>query len=236
MTQGRCALKSGHRMSEDCGATLGQTLPVTRTASGAVGDAVSLRAGPRGERTLRDRQTGIAPNCRAGGIVTLAITIRELDPDEWEVFRDMRLAALAAAPGVYGSRHEAMAARTELVWRNNVRGEHNQSFGLFDGPRLIGITSVFRWDEDSDGKTAILASSYILPAYRGRSLSRLLYDARFDWLRRHQGFTRVVVGHRLSNEASRRANQHYGFREFRRVPHLWNDGVTEDEVFYEMYL
>lgn len=166
----------------------------------------------------------------------MTITIRELHPDEWEIFRDMRLAALQAAPGVYGSRHEVAATRTEAVWRNNVRGEHNQSFGLFDGAQLIGITSVFRWDEDTSGRTAILASSYILPAYRGRKLSRLLYDARFAWLRRHPYFTRVVVGHRLSNEASQRANQHYGFKEFRRAAHVWNDGVSEDEVFYEMYL
>lgn len=166
----------------------------------------------------------------------MGIAIRELDPDEWEMFRDMRLAALQAAPGVYGARREVAAMRSEAVWRNTVRGEHNQSFGLFDGPQLIGITSVFRWDEDAGGSTAILASSFILPAYRGRNLSRLLYDVRFEWLRRHPEFTRAVVGHRVSNEASRRANQHYPFSEFLRREHTWNDGVTEDEVFYEMSL
>src|SRR5690242_6153211 len=90
-----------------------------------------------------------------------AITIRELHPDEWAMFRDLRLAALQAARGVYGSRHEDTVKRTEAVWRHTVRGEHNQSFGLFDGEKLIGITSVFRWDEDASGETAILASSFI---------------------------------------------------------------------------
>jgi len=165
-----------------------------------------------------------------------AITVRELHPDEWEIFRDLRLAALLDARGVYGSRHEDAVKRTEAVWRHTVRGEHNQSFGLFDGARLIGITSIFRWDEDPSGQSAILASSFILPEYRGRDLSRLLYDARLQWLRGRRDFKRVVVGHRLSNEASRRANQHYPFREFRRVPHTWPDGATEDEVFYEMML
>ena len=165
-----------------------------------------------------------------------AITIRELDPDEWETFRDLRLTALQAARGVYGSRYEDAVKRTEAVWRHTVRGERNQSFGLFEGTRLIGITSVFRWDEDPSGETAILASSFILPAYRGRDLSRLLYDARLDWLRRRGDFKRVIVGHRLSNEASRGANQHYAFREFRREPHAWPDGTVEDEVFYEMML
>lgn len=165
-----------------------------------------------------------------------AITIRELHPDEWEIFRDLRLAALRAARGVYGSRYEDAVKRTEAVWRHTVRGERNQSFGLFDGTRMIGITSVFQWDEDASGETAILASSFILPDYRGRDLSRMLYDARLAWLRGRSDFRRVVVGHRLSNEASRRANQHYPFQEFRREPHAWPDGTVEDEVFYEMML
>jgi len=165
-----------------------------------------------------------------------AITIRELDPDEWESFRDFRLAALKASPGVYGSRYDDAVTRDEAAWRRTVRGDHNQSFGLFDGKRLIGITSVFRWDEDPGGETAILASSFILPEYRGRDLSRMLYDVRLEWLRGRSDFRRVVVGHRLSNEASRRANQHFSFTEFRRVPHAWPDGAVEDEVFYEMML
>src|SRR5262249_37871850 len=106
----------------------------------------------------------------------------------------------------------------------------------FDGARLIGITSVFRWDEDASGVTAILASSFVLPDHRGRGLSRLLYDARLAWLRERGDFKRVVVGHRLSNEASRRADQHYAFTEFRRTPHTWPDGAVEDEVFYELLL
>lgn len=172
--------------------------------------------------------------CYAAPMMT--ILVRELDPEEWEIFRDLRLRALRAEPGVYGSRHEVAAERGESVWRNIVRGEHNQSFGLFNGPCLIGITSVFRWDEDPTGRTAILASSFILPEYRRRNLSRLLYEARLNWLRQRAEFSRVVVGHRLSNEASRRANQHYPFREFLRRPHVWHDGVNEDEVFYEMTL
>ena len=162
------------------------------------------------------------------------IVIRALAPNEWERFRDFRLAALRAAPGVYGTRHEGAVSWVEADWRSRITGAFNQSFGLFDGGVLIGITAVFRWDEDATGETAILAGSFILDAYRRRGLSRLLYDARLAWIKQHTPFRRVVVAHRLSNEASRRANQHYGFVQFRRAPHVWPDGVTEAEVFYEM--
>lgn len=162
------------------------------------------------------------------------IAIRALEPGEWELFRDFRLAALKAAPGVYGTSHDEAVRRSEAQWRSTVRGPSNQSFGLFDGETLIGITSVFAWDQDPSGETAILASSFILEAYRGRGLSRRLYEARLEWIGKQAQFRRAVVGHRESNAASRRANQHFGFRPFHHAPHTWHDGATEDEIFYEM--
>jgi RimJ/RimL family protein N-acetyltransferase len=164
----------------------------------------------------------------------VTITIRALESDEWEQFRDVRLAALKAVPGVYGTRYEDAASRTEAAWRGTVKGPSNQSFGLFDGQTLVGITSVFTWEEDPTGQTAILASSFIEDSYRGQRLSRMLYDIRIAWIKEHGQFTRIVVGHRASNEPSRRANQHYGFAQFRRAPHVWPDGTTEHEIFYEM--
>ena len=100
----------------------------------------------------------------------MTITIRALEADEWEQFRDVRLAALKAVPGVYGTRYEDALLRTETAWRSTVKGPSNQSFGLFDGETLFGITSVFTWEEDPTGRTAILASSFIAEPYRGHRI------------------------------------------------------------------
>jgi len=163
-----------------------------------------------------------------------SITIRALDSTEWAVFRDFRLQALKAAPGVFGSSYETEATRTSEEWRDTVTGPGHQVFGLFDGEHLIGITAAFTWREDPSGETALLAMSFILPEYRGRGLSRLLYEARLDWIRKHAQFKRAVVFHRQSNEASRRANERHGFRPTGRAPHAWPDGATEDEIFCEL--
>jgi RimJ/RimL family protein N-acetyltransferase len=121
-------------------------------------------------------------------------------------------------------------------WQDTISGLGNQVFGLFDGDLLIGITAVFADRNDPTGKTALLAMSFILPPYRGRGFSRLLYEARLDWIRVRPQFERVVVSHRASNEASRRANQRYGFIPMSRSAHQWPDGTNEDEVFYELRL
>ena len=66
-------------------------------------------------------------------------------------------------------------------------------FGLLDGEHLVGITGAFAWPDDISGETATLVMSYIVPAYRGRGLSGLLYTAALDWIRTHPRFRRVIV-------------------------------------------
>jgi RimJ/RimL family protein N-acetyltransferase len=165
-----------------------------------------------------------------------SITIRALDSTEWVAFRDFRLQALKSAPGVFGSSYESEVTRTAEEWQDTVTGPGHQVFGLFDGKHLIGITAAFTWREDPSGETALLAMSFILPEYRGRRLSRLLYQARLDWIRKHSEFKRAVVFHRRSNEASRRANERHGFRPVGRATHAWPDGTIEDEIFCELLI
>jgi RimJ/RimL family protein N-acetyltransferase len=165
-----------------------------------------------------------------------SITIRRFDPSEWRLFREFRLAALKAAPGVFATAYEEALARSPEEWRDTICGPDHQVFGLFDGQSLIGITAAFTSREDPSGETALLAMSFIIPEYRGRGLSRLLYDARLDWIRAQPQFRRVVVGHRASNEVSRRANQHYGFVPIERNHRVWPDGSSEDEIQYELLI
>jgi RimJ/RimL family protein N-acetyltransferase len=162
------------------------------------------------------------------------ITIRPFDPNEWPLFKEFRLQALKAAPGVFATSYEEAAARSPQEWQETIRGSAHQTFGLFDGERLIGITAAFTWRDDPSGQTAILAMSFILPEYRGRGLSRLFYEARLNWIRAQPQFRRVIVSHRASNEVSRRANQRYGFVVTGRTQHQWPDGETEDEIMYEL--
>jgi RimJ/RimL family protein N-acetyltransferase len=165
-----------------------------------------------------------------------ALTVRALALSEWELFREFRLTALKQAPGVFATSHADAAKRTPETWQSLVTGPANQVFGLFDGEHLVGITGAFVWPDDRSGETATLVMSYIVPAYRGRRLSRLLYAAALDWTRAHPRFRRVIVAMRASNTASRRACERHGFAPVRTVTRTWPDGANEDEIIYELRL
>jgi len=163
-----------------------------------------------------------------------AIHIRPLDRTEWAVFKNIRLLALQTEPGVFSASYESWETKSPDEWQNLLAGTGHQAFGLFEGIRLIGITGVVTSRED--GRTAILVMSFILPEYREQGLSRFLYDVRLQWIRSRPEFTKVIVSHRESNEASRKANQRHGFQIVKREARKWPDGITEDEIFYELCL
>ena len=165
-----------------------------------------------------------------------ALTVRALAVSEWQLFRDLRLTALKETPGVFATFHAEAARRTPQTWQSLVHGPSNQIFGLLDGERLVGITGAFAWPDDCSGETATLVMFYIVPAYRGRGLSRLLYAVALDWTRAHPRFRRVIVAMRAGNAASRRACERHGFTSIRTAQRTWPDGVSEDEIVYELML
>jgi RimJ/RimL family protein N-acetyltransferase len=159
----------------------------------------------------------------------MSIHIRPLDASEWPAFKTFRLGALKAAPGMFATSYDEAAARSPEAWQANIAGPCHQVFGLFDGTHLIGITGVF-----GRADTAFLVMSFILPAYRKRGLSAMLYQARLDWIRARGKFKRAVTTIRASNEVSQRVCRAFGFTCIGREARTWPDGSTEDELISEL--
>lgn len=163
------------------------------------------------------------------------IYIRGFREDEWQALRDMRLRALKEHQSVYTRRYEDEALVTEAEWKERTSQKDGKIFGLFEDWKLIGLTGVFKYIRDADGKSALLGMSYIDSAYRGLGLSRLLYEARLDWARA-AGFERIVVSHKEGNEASRRANAAMGFKPTHIETTTFGDGSVAQQHFYELLL
>jgi RimJ/RimL family protein N-acetyltransferase len=146
------------------------------------------------------------------------------------------LRALREHPGVYLGSYKDSAARMEHEWQEMLDGKGKCIFGLFDRDKIIGLAAVFTSREDSSGQSGVFAMDYIDPLYRGRRLSSLLYQARIDWAKQHRPFKRLVISHREGNEASRRANQSFGFKFIGKEEIDWPDGTKAPHYLYELDL
>lgn len=164
----------------------------------------------------------------------MTITAKQLGEDDWQILRDTRLTALHTDPNVFASNYDIEVQFSEENWKKNLRNPNYGIFAVYDDGKPIALTNISIDKNDTTGKSAFIWGSWIAPEYRGRGLSQLLYDVRFEWAMKHPTCEKLTVSHRDSNVPSRRAIEQHGFVFTRREPRLWNDNITEDEVFYEL--
>jgi RimJ/RimL family protein N-acetyltransferase len=122
--------------------------------------------------------------------------VRRLGPDDWEIFRDLRLAALAESPDAFSSTLEREKAFTEDDWRQRLSGP---VYAVMDpGPVAVGG----RFDIDG---VLHLWGMWTDPDHRGRGHARrilgVLIPAGAD----------AVLDVNVENDAARAAYERYGF-------------------------
>jgi RimJ/RimL family protein N-acetyltransferase len=79
-----------------------------------------------------------------------------------------------------------------------------------------------------------LWGSWLDPNFRGKGLSELMYQTRIDWAKRQPTVERIIVSHRASNFASKHAILKHGFVRTHSTEKIWSDGLTDDDVHYEL--
>ncbi|MEJ8280491.1 GNAT family N-acetyltransferase [Pseudonocardia spirodelae] len=101
------------------------------------------------------------------------ITVRELGPDHWETWRDLRLAALAEAPEAFHSRLSDWLGAGEQEWRERLVAPGRYLVVDVDG-RPAGQTVAVPPDPDG---VADLISLWVAPHARGTGAAVALVEA-----------------------------------------------------------
>ncbi len=105
------------------------------------------------------------------------VSVRPIGSDDWELVRDVRLAALRDAPDAFASTYAREAAYTEERWR----GWFHDRFGMFvayveDRAEPAGLAGVLEKDGMAD-----LVSMWVRPGARGRGIGEALMSAAAGW-------------------------------------------------------
>ena len=166
------------------------------------------------------------------------IVVREISADDWELMRDVRLAALAEAPSAFGSSYAREAAFTEEQWRGRI-SERSVTFfaheatSLALGVRIRGRTVLTDSlasslteepaDPASAGKApaglagvyvedgaANLVSMWVRPAARGLGVGKALVEAAAAWAKAND-FGTLFLWVTESNTSARRLYEGCGF-------------------------
>lgn len=155
------------------------------------------------------------------------ISVRRLRPDDWQVWRAVRLAALGQAPGAFGSTLAREQRFTESDWRGRLGpggvkvvatlGESAETVGCAGGVVPAGADAV------------LLIAMWISPGHRGRGIGDALVTEVVDWAREN-GWSRVVLDVADGNDAARRLFLRNGFEPTGQRAPLPSNPAVETEV------
>ncbi|TCK26548.1 GNAT family N-acetyltransferase [Pseudonocardia endophytica] len=141
------------------------------------------------------------------------IVLRELTVDDWEHWKEMRLAALAEAPYAFHTRIEDWVGATEERWRSRLDVPGRFLLADLDGHRA-GICCGLPPDPLG---VADLLSLWVAPFARGRGVSDALVTAVCDWAR-DLGADRVALHVVEGNAPASGLYLRHGFVDMGPVP------------------
>jgi GNAT superfamily N-acetyltransferase len=135
----------------------------------------------------------------------MTVTVRRATVDDWELVRDVRLAALQEAPYAFGSTYAREREFDEETWRGRLSNPDGPTFLAFDGDKVVGIDGVFTENGDR-----ILVAMWVAPDARRGGVGAALTEAVCDWAKA-RGDKRVYLSVADGNERARRLYERVGF-------------------------
>ncbi len=107
------------------------------------------------------------------------VVVRTATIEEWQVLRDIRLAALRDAPNAFGSTYARQATSVEADWRRRIsRGR--TFFAYVTEVNETEPAGLVRSSQEQPG-TVELVSLWVRPQARGLGVGQALVDAVINW-------------------------------------------------------
>jgi RimJ/RimL family protein N-acetyltransferase len=137
--------------------------------------------------------------------------IRPLTPDDAELYRELRLAALREHPLAYVTDYREESALPIEEMRKRLAGATSVTFGSFD-ERLIGIATLLWTTRLRQRFRATVVGMFVLPAFRRQGLATELLRACIERARAMPEVEEVCLCITVGNDAARAAYVKFGFQ------------------------
>lgn len=159
------------------------------------------------------------------------IEIRVLSADDWPLWRELRLAALAEAPYAFGSALADWQGEgdREERWRGRLSWPGSRNVvALLDG-EPVGMGSGAGGGASADAPFAEVLSMWVAPSARGRGVGDAILASVEAWAR-SAGYTRLRLDVAPDNPAATALYERNGFVLTDEQGDLMSDGVRRERV------
>jgi GNAT superfamily N-acetyltransferase len=132
--------------------------------------------------------------------------VTRLGEEDWRIYREVRLAALADAPASFAPTLEEEQAIHEDGWRTMVR-DGAIFVATAEGTAVGAVAGLYRASAQERG----LGAMWVAPQWRGQGVAALLAAAVISWAR-SEGASTVGLWVSGDNPRARRFYENQGFR------------------------
>ena len=149
-------------------------------------------------------------------------SVRRLGPNDWRLWRDVRLVALEDSPSAFGSSLARERTYTDTRWRDWLDPANGLKVVAGDDAGLVGA-----WLPPDRGGAAELYGMWVRSTWRGKGDGDLLVEEVLAWAG-EQGHPRVDLWVVEGNKSAERLYRRHGFQATEETqPHPSHAGVLE---------
>ena len=143
---------------------------------------------------------------------TVAVLVRPLAPNEWPLYRTLRLRSLADAPAAFGSTLAAEQDRKDedWAWRLRLAADSGRDRPLV--AELGAAAAGLAWAkfDAADAQLVNLFQMWVAPECRGHGVAAALLDEALAWARA-RGARAMQLAVMCGNDGARRLYERAGF-------------------------
>lgn len=156
-------------------------------------------------------------------------TLRKLNTDDWEIYRDIRLEGLQSDPSAFGGAYSDESQRTEERWRQTLGREERTTLGIFVDGKISAVGTIGYWvDNQEYGISAI----YTKKEFRGNGFSKQIIQELIS-IAKKMNESHVTLMVNTNNQIAIDFYKSLGF-ETKKVLH--NQKLGDGNYYDEFYM
>ena len=137
-----------------------------------------------------------------------AIQIRELNTDDWLLYKSIRLNALVDSPEAFGCTFDNEAGLPDTKWKDRIRD--SSVFVAFIDDEPTGLVVSFTKPENPSER--LLFSMWVEDKYRNLKIGTSLVQHFIEWAK-SENATKIIAGYSDENEDVFRFYEQLGFKK-----------------------
>ncbi|MBI1783361.1 MAG: GNAT family N-acetyltransferase [Sphingobacteriales bacterium] len=121
------------------------------------------------------------------------ITLTNLKPEQWEIYKKIKLKSLLTDPIAFAATHEQAVAYSDEEWKQKLTKSGDIWLFAKYSEKFIGIIGAHTKNAGKESSIATIVGVYVEPKYRGIGVGKLLMNKILKDLKKHEEIIKVKI-------------------------------------------